>query len=76
MAVPEAVWCVMCGAVPDVALTIERNGVLAHYGACWAHVGAVAVRARRETATPRLGPLSGAEAGVGAPDAIEAQADG
>lgn len=52
MAVPEAVWCVVCGAVPDVALTIERNEVLAHYGACWAHVGEVTARARRETTPP------------------------
>ena len=76
MAVPEAVWCVMCGAVPDVALTIERGGVLAHYGACWDHVSAVAARARRETAAPPQHRLSGRTAGADGQPAIEVQADG
>jgi hypothetical protein len=59
-----------------VALTIERNGVMAHYGACWDHVGVVAARARREVhaADQRAagGPVLG---GQGQP-AIEVQGDG
>ena len=74
MAVPAAVWCVMCGAMPDVALTIERDGVMAHYGACWDHVTAVAARARRETSRAHERPLSGPQAGARHPGAIEAQA--
>ena len=46
MTIPAAVWCVTCGAVPDVAVTVERRGVLVHYGACWSHVTSVAERAR------------------------------
>lgn len=41
-----AVWCVACGGQPDVAITIERRGVLAHYGACFTHIEAVAERVR------------------------------
>lgn len=48
MTVPAAAWCVTCGAVPDVALTVERRGALMHYGACWHHVTSVAERARRD----------------------------
>lgn len=48
MTVPAAVWCIACGATPDVAITLERRGVLAHYGSCWDHVAIVAVRARRD----------------------------
>lgn len=75
MPVPEAVWCLVCGAVPDVAVTIERNGVLAHYGACWEHVGEVTARARRETAAPTPWRLAGPQAPATATGAIEAQAD-
>jgi hypothetical protein len=44
------VWCIQCGATPTVAVTVERRGVLMHYGSCWAHVAQVAERARRDTA--------------------------
>jgi hypothetical protein len=43
-----AAWCIECGCPPDVALTIERRGVLAHYGACWDHVSIVCSRARTD----------------------------
>ena len=76
MAVAGAVWCVVCGAMPDVALTIERRGVLAHYGACWAHVLPVAIRARADTAAADQRALGGAVAGAGHLDAIEVQGDG
>lgn len=48
MTISAAVWCLACGAPPDCAITIERNGVMAHYGACWDHVVTVAHRARDE----------------------------
>ena len=76
MAVPEAVWCVVCGAVPDVAVTVDLGTTLAHYGACWDHVGNVAARARRETARPPQRHLSGPVLGVQDIRAIEGQADG
>ena len=81
MSVSNAVWCIACGATPDVAITVERSGVLAHYGACWDHVATVALRARDDLTPPqyRLGPqqtTSGRTAGAGGQPAIEAQADG
>lgn len=39
-----AMWCIHCGALPEVTLSVERNSVLAHYGACMAHVHQVADR--------------------------------
>ena len=35
-------------AAAAVVLTVEREGVLIHYGACWDHVAYVADRARRD----------------------------
>lgn len=55
MTVAGAVWCLTCGGPPEVAFTVERNGVLGHYGACFTHLEAVAGRVRREHAQPRLG---------------------
>ena len=43
-----AAWCIKCGALPDLVLTVERNRVLAHYGSCWQHVDEVADRARAD----------------------------
>lgn len=48
MSVAGAVWCIHCGAPPDVAISIERNGVIAHYGACFAHIEQVAARVRSD----------------------------
>lgn len=44
--VAAAVWCVTCGRAPDCVLTLERDGVLMHYGSCWSCVPRVADRAR------------------------------
>lgn len=76
MPVAAAVWCVACGAVPDVAITIERNGVLAHYGACWDHVAQVASRARGDVQLADERPVSGSVLGADGQPAIEVQADG
>jgi hypothetical protein len=32
--VAASVWCVICGGPPELTVTIEVAGVLAHYGAC------------------------------------------
>jgi hypothetical protein len=48
MTVDAAVWCIACGARPDVALTLDYGGTLAHYGACWDHVATVARRAQAD----------------------------
>jgi len=29
------VWCVQCGAAPQLSISFERNGVLGHYGSCF-----------------------------------------
>lgn len=50
MSLAAAAWCVACGAPPDVALTIERRGTLAHYGACWDHAAGIIARARADAA--------------------------
>jgi len=64
-----AAWCCVCGGPPTCAVTVEVQGTLAHYGACWQHVAQVAARARGlvdaadpvaylrgPTATPARGP--------------------
>lgn len=50
MSLQAAAWCVTCGATPEVVVTVERNGVLAHYGACVAHIELVATRVRTDLA--------------------------
>lgn len=50
MSLQAAAWCIACGALPEVVVTVERNGVLAHYGACAAHIEAVAMRVRTDLA--------------------------
>lgn len=45
MTIDAAAWCVACGQMPDLAITIERRGVMMHYGSCWSHVIEVAMRA-------------------------------
>ena len=44
MSVTAAQWCICCGAAPECVITVERNGVLAHYGSCFAHLHPVATR--------------------------------
>jgi hypothetical protein len=44
MGVDAAQWCICCGGPPECAITVERNGVFAHYGACFEHVHEVADR--------------------------------
>ena len=48
MSVAASAWCVICGEPPTATITTEANGVLAHYGSCWSHLGAVANRVRVE----------------------------
>jgi hypothetical protein len=50
MSLGAAAWCIVCGAAPTVAVTVERRGVLMHYGSCWAHLAAAAARAQADTA--------------------------
>jgi len=50
MSLEAAAWCIVCGAAPTVAVTVERRGALMHYGSCWAHVAEVAARAQGDTA--------------------------
>jgi hypothetical protein len=45
MSVAASVWCVACGGPPELTITFERHGVLAHYGACRHHATLVAARA-------------------------------
>ena len=53
-ALDAAAWCIKCGALPELAITVERRGVLAHYGSCWQHVTDVADRARYDAARAEL----------------------
>jgi hypothetical protein len=76
MTIDAAVWCIACGKRPDVALTIDYGGTLAHYGACWDHVATVALRARSDLQGARQAPLRAPVADVRGTGAIEAQADG
>ena len=48
MGLASAAWCIGCGALPEVVITLERRGVMMHYGACFDHVLQVAERARRD----------------------------
>lgn len=50
MSLEAAAWCLTCGALPEVVVTVERGGVLAHYGACAAHIEAVATQVRADLA--------------------------
>ena len=45
MGIASAAWCLSCGELPLVAISYERKGIMAHYGACRAHVLVVAERA-------------------------------
>lgn len=79
MTVDAAVWCIACGKRPDVALTLDYGGVLAHYGACWDHVATVARRAQADLqGTATVGTLPpGVHGGGGVThrrDVIEGQA--
>ena len=73
--VHRAMWCIECGAMPDTVITVERTGVLGHYGACFAHIEAVARRVRAD-AERALGAeraqLDEAHYPAGVRDAIEA----
>lgn len=48
MGVAHAVWCVDCGRSPEAVITVERRGVMMHYGTCWQHLSAVAARAQSD----------------------------
>ena len=45
MGIASAAWCLSCGKSPVVAISYERKGIMAHYGACAVHVLEVAERA-------------------------------
>jgi hypothetical protein len=76
MTLDAAVWCIACGKRPDVALTLDYGGTLAHYGACWDHVATVARRAQADLqGTPVVAPRGPVQGVPGTP-VIEAQADG
>lgn len=74
--VAAAVWCVACGGPPEVAISIERNGVLAHYGACLEHVEAVARRVRAEHQRPLEPAVRVATMDDGSQVLLELHADG
>jgi hypothetical protein len=76
MTVSAAVWCLACGAPPDVALTIERHHVLAHYGACWAHVVTVAQRARDDVQAADARAAGGPWLAAAGQPAVEVQGRG
>ena len=44
MGIASAAWCVACGELPVVAISYERKGIMAHYGACALHIHDVADR--------------------------------
>ena len=48
MGIASAAWCIACGQAPLVAISYERDGVMAHYGACRVHVLVVAERAMHD----------------------------
>lgn len=43
---PAYLPCIACGHPSEVSISMERNGVIAHYGSCYAQIERVARRVR------------------------------
>ena len=68
MSVEASAWCIIgnCPQPPEIVLTYERHGIMAHYGACREHVHHVADRVLYDLARIDATRTSGMSSGDGA----------